>query len=162
MLAQTSPTLLLLAPALAFLGAILGALVPKLLERRTAAQARYDAAVTAVTRWWAYRAGVGLHIPRTYLRSPNDSAHATAEHDLSVTAVRRWLDAAATARAALAALYPYSPDLQPYWDRFEIVSTEDELDVLLAVLHDRRTRPTKKHVPERVPNGGDSTATERN
>jgi len=160
---RTDPTLLLLAPAgLAFLGALVGAVLPKLLDRRTAAQARYDDAITAVSSWWSYRAGVSLGIPPEYLKSPDDAAHAQAEHELSVAAVRRFLDAGATARAALAALHPYSPDLRQYWDRFEIVKTDEELDELLDLLHERRRQPTKKHVPNRVPNEALSERTEQN
>ena len=40
-------------------------------------------------------------------------------------------------RAALAALYPYSPDLKRYWDRNEPVE-ESEADAVLTLLAKRR------------------------
>lgn len=38
--------------------------------------------------------------------------------ELSTDGVKSFLAAAAAARAALAALHAYSPDLQRYWDKF--------------------------------------------
>lgn len=60
-----TPTWLLLAiPALtALLGFVAGQLVPEFLQRRAAGRARYDAAISAVSRAYAARHGVGLGIP---------------------------------------------------------------------------------------------------
>jgi len=63
--------------------------------------------------------------------------------ELSTDGVKSFLAAAAAARAALAALHAYSPDLQRYWDKFEIEPAE--LDGLVDLLYERRMNPLKRH-----------------
>jgi hypothetical protein len=52
------------------------------------------------------------------------------------------------ARLALAALHPFSPDLRPYWDRFEV--GENDLDRLIDILTTRRQRPRQRHPSARL------------
>lgn len=144
--ASQAPAWLLLAvPTLtAFLGFLVGQLVPEFLSRRAAGRARYDAAIAAVTTAYAARHGVGLGIPEKWLKSPDDATHAASEAELSKAAVVRFLDASAEARSALAALYPWSPDLQVYWDR--PFMDDDDFAKLVNILADRRRKsPLKRH-----------------
>lgn len=134
---------LLAAPLIAFLGVIVGQLIPEYFGRRRMIRDRYDAAIRAVAEEQAARQGVGLNIPEEYLKAVDSAAHATLEQELSVEAVRRFLEAAAEARAALAALYPYSPDLEPYWNKFEI--PEREMHDLIDLLQERRNDPLTRH-----------------
>lgn len=141
---QAPAWLLLAVPVLtAFLGFLVGQLVPEFLSRRAAGRARYDAAIAAVTRAYAARHGVGLGIPKKWLKSPDDEAHAASEAELSKAAVERFLDASADARSALAALYPWSPDLQTYWDR--PFMEDDDFAELVNILADRRKSPLRRH-----------------
>jgi hypothetical protein len=55
----------------------------------------------------------------------------------------RFLDASAEARSALAALYPWSPDLQVYWDR--PFMDDDDFAELVNILAGRRKSPLKRH-----------------
>jgi hypothetical protein len=101
--AEAPAWLLLAVPALtAFLGFLIGQLVPEFFNRRATGRARYDAAMTAVTNAYAARHGVGLGIPKAWLKSPDDAAHAATESELSTAAVVRFLDASAEARSAFA------------------------------------------------------------
>ena len=125
-------------------GIVLGGLLPYFLTERRTAKARYDSAIEKVTRVQALRhGGGGVSVPSKFVRPTSDEEHAKIEQELSVEGVRRWLDADAEARSALAALHPYSPDLQKYWDRFEIPTTD--LDSLVKTLLERRRRPTRVH-----------------
>jgi hypothetical protein len=101
---------------------------------------RYRAAVAALQ---AARHGAGLNIAPNHLQAVDAAAEAQAVQELSTEGVRRFLDAAAAARAALAALHVYSPDLRTYWDKFEV--TDAELDPLVKLLFERRRRPLKQH-----------------
>lgn len=136
-------------PAIAAIaGVVLGGFLPHLFTRRRNAEARYDAAIAAVTRLQAARHGVQVTLPADLVKARSRDEHARIEQELSVEGVRRFLASAAEARATLAALYPYSPDLRPYWDKFEV--PDSELAGLVDVLMERRVRPTRKH-PARPP-----------
>jgi hypothetical protein len=134
---------LIAAPLIAFAGVVVGQWLPEYFSRRRVVRDRYDAAIRAVAELQAARHGAGLAIPPAYLKSVDQAAHGKVLQDLSVEAVRRFLDAAAAARASLAALHSYSPDLRPYWNRFEV--SEDELDDLVSLLQKRREKPLKHH-----------------
>lgn len=99
--------------------------------------------MTAVAALQAHRHGAGLNVPANYLKAKDKEAEAELVQELSAEGVRRFLGAAADARAALAALHPWSPDLKPYWDKFEVA--EAEMDQLFKTLRERRKRPTKRY-----------------
>ncbi len=143
--AAATPTWLLLAiPALtALLGFVAGQLVPEFLKRRAAGRARYDTAISAVSRAYAARFGVGLGIPMEWLKSPDAATHAATESELSKAGMERFLVASAEARAALAALHPWSPDLQVYWDG--TLLQEEHFDTLIGLLYERRRSPLKQY-----------------
>lgn len=79
---------------------------------------------------------------------PQEWTHGTDEEwkkdqrEASKNALTGFLQADADARAALAALHPWSPDLRPYWDRVPI--DESDFEQLLRLLHDRRETPTTR------------------
>lgn len=142
--AETPAWLLLAIPALtAVLGFAAGQLVPEFLKRRAAGRARYDAAISAVSRANAARFGVGLGIPREWLKSPDAATHAATESELSKAAIERFLVASAEARATLAALHPWSPDLQVYWDGTFL--QEEHFDAVIGLLYERRKSPLKRY-----------------
>lgn len=143
--AETPAWLLLAIPALtALLGFLVGQLVPEFLERRAAGRERYDAAITAVSRAHSARFGVGLVIPREWIKSPDAATHAATESELSKAAMERYLAASSEARAALAALHPWSPDLQGYWDG--TLLREEHFDTVIGVLYERRKSPLKRRI----------------
>ncbi|MDX6589387.1 MAG: hypothetical protein QOI84_661 [Solirubrobacterales bacterium] len=142
--AETPAWLLLAIPTLtALLGFMVGQLVPEFLKRRAAGRERYDAAITAVSRAHAARFGVGLGIPMEWLKSPDAATHAATESELSKAAMERYLVASAEARSALAALHPWSPDLQVYWDG--TLLREEHFDNVIAILYGRRRSPLKRY-----------------
>lgn len=130
-------------PLLTGLASVLlaGYLVHYFTKRRTA-EARYDDAITAVARLQAERYVGTISVPGEYVKA-SGAELTQIEQRLSVEGVQRFLAARADARAALAALYAYSPDLRRYWDKLEIEPTE--LDELTQLLMDRRRTPTKVH-----------------
>ena len=130
----------------ALLGVIVGQLGPEFFRRRAIAEARYDAAIIAVSKAFAARHGISLSFPSEWVRSPNEAAHAATEHELSKAALGRFLDAAAEARAALASLYPWSSDLRCHWDR--PLLKEDEFDALITILTERRKAPFKRYAAD--------------
>jgi hypothetical protein len=140
----------LLVPAAAVIaGVVLGGLLPDALGRWRDAQAKYDRAISAITRLQSARHGVGVGIPSRFVKARTPEDLAMIEQELSVNGVRGFFEAAATARAALAELYPVSPDLRPYWDKFEV--PDAEVDDLVKLLTSRRRRPNKKHAAQPVP-----------
>jgi hypothetical protein len=141
--AQTSVWLIVLPVTGALLGVVVGQFGPEYFRRRAIAEARYDAAITAVGKAFAARKGVGLRISEDMLRSPGPMAHAAAEHELSKAAVVRYLDANAEARTALALLHPWSPDLQKYWQQTFI--RDHEFEEIVDLLTERRNSPSKRH-----------------
>jgi hypothetical protein len=136
---------LALAPLVAFAGVLAGQLLPEYFSRRRVVRDRYDAAISAVAGLQAARHGAGLDVPVRYLKPIDSKAGKEVIQELSTEGVRSFLVAAAAARAALAALHPYSPDLRPYWNKFEVA--ESELDPLVGLLYERRKRPLKRHAP---------------
>lgn len=144
--AETPAWLLLAIPTLtALLGFVVGQLVPEFLKRRAAGRERYDVAITAVSRAHAARFGVGLGIPMEWLKSPDAATHAATESGLSKAAMERYLVASSEARAALAALHPWSPDLQEYWDG--TLLREEHFDTVICILYERRKSPLKQYGP---------------
>lgn len=117
--------------------------MPRYLDARKEAQARYDAAIAAVTKLQAARWGAGFEIPGNLLKAENEAQRKQAIHDLSKEGVREFVQAAAESRGALAALHPYSPDLKKYWDKFDIPGQEWE--PLIDLLSERRKKPQKCH-----------------
>lgn len=110
--------------------------------KRRAAEARYDDAITAVARVQSERHAGNISVPGDYVKAQGPEL-AKIEQQLSVEGVQRFLEACAEARAALAALHAYSPDLRRYWDKLEIAP--EELDTLTELLVERRRKPTKRH-----------------
>ncbi|MGB7587687.1 MAG: hypothetical protein WBM00_03155 [Solirubrobacterales bacterium] len=146
---ETPIWLLFAVPALtALLGFVVGQVMPELFNRRAAGRARYDAAIAAVSRAHAARFGVGLEIPMEWLKSPDAATHAATESELSKAAMERFLIASADARAALAALHPWSPDLQVYWDG--TLLREEHFDTVIGLLYERRKSPLKRHGADSV------------
>jgi hypothetical protein len=123
----------------ALLGVALGQFMPEWFRRRSTAEARYDAAIAAVATMRSAHHGVSLDFPAEWVKASTPAEHAQDKHELSKEALKRWLDAAAEARAALAALYPWSPDLRAYWDRPFI--DEQDFDSLMRLLFERRRAP---------------------
>lgn len=78
-----------------------------------------------------------------WLKSPDAATHAATESELSKAAMERYLAASSEARAALAALHPWSPDLQGYWDG--TLLREEHFDTVIGVLYERRKSPLKRH-----------------
>ena len=143
----------LLVPAGAVIaGVLLGGFLPHFLSRRRDAQARYDRAISAVTRLQSARQGITVNIPAEVVKARSSEELSGIEQELSIERVRRFLEAAAEARAAVAELYPFSPDLRGYWSKFEI--SDSEVDGLVGVLMKRRRRPTKRHAD--LPRQGES------
>lgn len=131
-------------PAAAALGGVtLGSVLPHFFTQRRNAEARYDAAITAVTGLQSARWGATVNVRPDLVKAASADELAKIEQELSVEGVRRFMVAAAEARATLAALYPYSPDLREYWDKFEV--PESDLDGLIRVLLERRKKPTQVH-----------------
>lgn len=131
----------LLVPALAVIaGVVVGGLLPDLLSRRRDAQARYDRAISAVARLQAARQGIPVSMPPEIVKARTPEELESIEQSFSIENVRQFMATAAEARAALAELHPFSPDLRPYWSQFEIPDTE--LDGLVDLLTKRRRRPT--------------------
>lgn len=143
LIADAATVAVIAGPLATLLGVVLGALLPRVLDARKEAQARYDAAIAAVTKLQAARWGAGFEIPGNLLQAENEGQRKQAIHDLSKEGVREFVQAAAESRAALAALHPYSPDLKRYWDKFEIPGQEWE--PLIALLSERRRNPRKRH-----------------
>jgi hypothetical protein len=142
--AETPAWLLLAVPAVtAFLGFVAGQLVPEFLSRRALARSRYDTAIAAVSKAASTRHGVGVRVPPEYLRSTTGAEHASVEAELSKAGVERFVREDAEARAALAVLYPWSPDLRAYWDR--PFMDENAFDEVVGILVKRRKRPFKRH-----------------
>lgn len=126
----------------ALLGVALGQFVPEWFRRRSGAEARYDVAIAAVATMRSAHHGVGLEFPAGWVKAATDGELAQDQHELSKEALKRWLDAAAEARSALAALYPWSPDLRPYWDQPFL--PEDEFEALMRLLFERRRTPSAR------------------
>jgi hypothetical protein len=137
--AETSVWLVVLPVAGALGGVLVGQLLPEMLHRRNVGEARYDAAIAAVARMRSAHHGVGLGIPREYLRAPDAETHAADEHELSKEAFKRFVDSRAEARAALAALHPWSPDLKRFWDKADL--GEPDFEPLMGLLTERRASP---------------------
>lgn len=125
------------------LGVVVGLLGPEWFRRRATAEARYDAAISAVSKAYGARHGVGLQFPPEWVRAPDDAAYEATAHELSKAGLARYLDASAEARSALASLYPWSPDLRDHWDR--PVFKEDAFDPLITTLTERRKSPFARH-----------------
>jgi hypothetical protein len=142
-ISQTPFWLIALPVAGALLGVVVGQLGPEVFRRRAIAEARYDEAIVAVGKAFAAKQGVGLDFPPEWVRAPDDAAYAATRHELSKKAMARFLDAQAEARAALAALYPWSPDLRSYWERPFL--GDDDFDALTATLTERRKVPFTRH-----------------
>lgn len=131
----------------ALVGVLVGQLGPEVLRRRAIAEARYDDAISGIGRLIAARQGVGIRIPEEWARSPDETSHEQLEHELSSAALKRYFEASAAARAALAELHPWSPDLRPYWDG--PVISEDDFEDLVSLLVQRRKKPfTRYSKPE--------------
>lgn len=133
----------LLVPAVTTLGGlgVAGYLVHFFTKRRTA-EARYDDAISAVARLQAARHAGSIKVPGEYVQAEGERL-AEIEQQLSVESVQRFMDAAYDARAALAALHAYSPDLRRFWDKLEI--PQQEQDEVTNLLMERRRKPTKIH-----------------
>jgi hypothetical protein len=84
-----------------------------------------------------------VRVPPEYLRSTTGAEHASVEAELSKAGVERFVREDAEARAALAVLYPWSPDLRAYWDR--PFMDENAFDEVVGILVKRRKRPFKRH-----------------
>ncbi|MGA4994954.1 hypothetical protein [Nonomuraea bangladeshensis] len=91
-----------------------------------------------------------------YTRAVSQEEQARLLQEFAVDAAKSFLQAAADARAAMAELYPHSPDLKRYWDKFEI--TEEELEELIVLLTQRRKRPLKRHQAKEIASSGDASA----
>ncbi|MEV4112430.1 hypothetical protein [Nonomuraea sp. NPDC049695] len=146
----------LIAALASLLGVALGVYLPRRFDQRFAARARYDAALTAASKLQAARHGVAPNVGVQYTRAISEEEQARILQELAVDAVKSFLQAAADARAGVAELYPYSPDLKRYWDKFEI--TEDELEELIVLLTQRRRRPLKRHKAKEIASGGGAPA----
>jgi hypothetical protein len=129
--------------AAALLGVALGQLLPHFFEGRRSARARYDAAIAAVTRAEANRWGTNMAIDPEHMGGDATRARALSA-ELSEDSIKRWTESQHEARIALAALHPWSPDLQSYWNRFE-VTTPAEAQDLLDLLMERAKKPTKRY-----------------
>jgi hypothetical protein len=140
---QTPLWLVTLPAVAALLGVVVGQLLPEFFRQRAEARERYDSAVAAVTNAYAARHGVGLEVPREWLKAPDEEQHALTEHELSKAAMERFLDANAAARSALASLYPWSPDLRSFWDRPML--NEDDFEAVLTILTERRKSPRRRY-----------------
>lgn len=139
---ETPFWLIVLPVAGALLGVIIGQLGPEFFRRRAAAEARYDAAIVAVSKAFAARHGMALNFPAEWVKAPDDATYAATKHELSKAALTRYLDATAEARSALASLYPWSPGLRDYWDR--PFMPDDAFESLIATLTEHRKSPSKR------------------
>jgi hypothetical protein len=137
------------APALGLIGVIVGRLLPEYFARRRRVAALYDGAIAALARAEADRHGAALNVPRALTGATTQDAHEEIVQQLSTDGTRRFLESAADARAALATLHPYSPDLKAYWDRFDV--TSDEFDALVALLARRKAKPLKRYATASEP-----------
>ncbi len=68
--------------------------------------------------------------------------------------MERFLVASADARAALAALHPWSPDLQVYWDGTFL--GEEHFNLVIELLYERRKSPLKRYSDDSVDTEPDS------
>jgi hypothetical protein len=129
--------------------------VDKRREKRDATQAvarLYDDAIAAVATVEAARWGPGLRITTgTFPAVSAGKMKETIEH-LETETLKCFLDAKLAARAALAALHPYSSDLKRFWDKNEAAGQED-FDELISLLAERRRQlfevPPDGHMPWR-------------
>jgi hypothetical protein len=131
-----------IASGATLLGVVVGQWLPELFARSRVPRALYEAAITAVCEFHAVRGGETKIDPNEF---PVLSGEELEEFrkDLTRDGVRRHIATAGAARAALAALHPYSSDLKPQWDQFAV--PDDELDELISKLRKRSKRPRKRY-----------------
>lgn len=133
-----------ISAASALLGVVLGQALPELFARRRLARKLYEDALTAVCLLEAslWNGQTNIEKDAYPLLSNNDLDEVRQE--LACESIKQVVAARASARAALAALYPYSPDLRSRWDSKPIVA-EGEFDGLINTLVERSKKPTKRY-----------------
>lgn len=138
--ASTNPAwwVVVLPVVAALAGGLIAQSLPEFFARKRVGRERYDAAIAAVTRAMSARHGVGMTFPPEWTHAEGDEVRAD-RRDASKTTLVTYLSADSDARAKLAALHPWSPDLRQYWDRAAL--DETTFDTLLSLLHERRGRP---------------------
>ncbi len=99
----------------------------------------YDDAIAAVAEVEASRWGPGLRIDQDTFPAITGAKKDEMVELLEAGTLKRFLDAKMAARAALAALHPYSTDLKRFWDKSEAASQED-FDELISLLAKRRAQ----------------------
>lgn len=123
-----------------FSGVLTAQTAPEFFRRRSDAVARYDRAIAAVARAKSlHHGGIDLQFPAEWVAAPTELEYKQARHEISKEGLKRWLEAEVEARAALAALFPWSPDLRPYWDQAFI--KEEQFEELMVLLIERRSMP---------------------
>jgi hypothetical protein len=76
---QTPFWLIALPVVGALLGVVIGQLSPEFFRRRAAAEARYDAAIVAVSKAFAARHGMGLNFPADWVKAPDEAMYAATK-----------------------------------------------------------------------------------
>lgn len=133
-----------ISAASALLGVVLGQALPELFARRRLARKLYEDALTAICLLQAalWNGQTNIEKDAYPILSKNDLDQFRQE--LARESIKQVVAARASARAALAALYPYSPDLRSQWDS-QLIVADGEFDRLINILVERSKRPTKRH-----------------
>ncbi|MGH2852661.1 MAG: hypothetical protein ACRDLF_00495 [Solirubrobacteraceae bacterium] len=133
-----------ISAASALIGVVLGQALPEMFARRRLARKLYEDALTAICLFQAalWNGQTNIEADAYPVLSPNDLDKFRQE--LARESIKQVMAARASARAALAALYPYSPDLRSQWDSAPIVADGD-FDKLINILVERSKKPTKRH-----------------
>lgn len=79
----------------------------------------------------------------------DESDLTSVKRQLQRNAIDRFVESTLETRAALGAVYPYAPEVRPYWEKFEVAP--EELDEVLTILTDGmrklNTLRFKRHKP---------------
>jgi hypothetical protein len=133
-----------ISAASALLGVVLGQSLPELFGRRRLARKLYEDALTAVcllqAALWNGQTNIDANAYPILSKSDLDEFR----QELARESIKQVIAAHTSARAALAALYPYSPDLRAQWDSRPIVADGD-FDELINTLMERGKKPTKRY-----------------
>ncbi|MBA3809204.1 MAG: hypothetical protein H0X28_12570 [Solirubrobacterales bacterium] len=134
----------ILAPVSALAGVVIGQALPEVFTRRRLARKLYKDALTAVCVLQAALWNGQTNIDSEAYPILSESDLQSFRQELARESIKAVVAARAAARASLAALYPYSPDLRTQWDSAAIVADED-FDALIRTLVERSRKPTEKH-----------------
>lgn len=115
-------------------GAILTYLFAVRRSRREQIDRLFGEAMAGVVELQASR-HIGSGIPPDLLQGTSDQ-HEQLRLEVTAQAIKSFIEAARETRAQLAAVYPYCPEVRPYFEKFEV--SPHEVDELLRILREAR------------------------